>query len=154
MPSTPIDGYLRFFNIMMLLEVASDWCLGDATITRWQNLLLTHQRRYSKPTLLILISFLQTAHGWIVRMVYQRAAQYLWLKGNIYFFNRRVPKDMQGYYESCRINICFKATRQDTAARSAESIAHRLDDYWLSLRLANIDAPVLHLLRDRTLKAS
>ena len=87
-------------------------------------------------------------------MVYQRVAQYLWLKGSIYYFNRRVPKDMQGYYKSSRIVICLKTTRQDTAARSAKSIAQRLEDYWLSLRLANIDVPALHLLRDRPLKVS
>ena len=87
-------------------------------------------------------------------MVYQRVAQYLWLKGNIYYFNRSVLRDMQGHYNSCRIVICLKTTRQDTAAKSAKSIAQRLHDYWLPLSLANTDVPVLHLLRDRTLKAS
>ena len=87
-------------------------------------------------------------------MVYQRVAQYLWLKGDTYYFNRRVPKDMQGHYKSSRIVICLKTTRKETAARSARSIAQRLEDYWLSLRLANIDVPALHLLRDRPLKVS
>ena len=82
-------------------------------------------------------------------MVYQRVAQYLWLKGETYYFNRRVPKDMQGHYKASRIVICLKTTRKDTAARSAKSIAQRLEDYWLSLRLANIDVPALHLLRDK-----
>jgi len=82
-------------------------------------------------------------------MVYQRVAQYLWLKGETYYFNRRVPKDLQGYYKASRIVICLKTTRKDTAARSAKSIAQKLEDYWLSLRLANIDVPALHLLRDK-----
>jgi len=87
-------------------------------------------------------------------MVYQRVAQYLWLKGSIYYFNRRVPKDVMGHYKSSRIVICLKTTRKDTAARSARSIAQRLEDYWMSLRLANIDVPALHLLRDRPQKLS
>jgi integrase len=87
-------------------------------------------------------------------MVYQRVAQYLWLKGETYYLNRRVPKDMQGHYQASRIVICLKTTRKDTAARSAKSIAQRLEDYWLSLRLANIDVPALHLLRDRPQKVS
>ena len=87
-------------------------------------------------------------------MVYQRVAQYLWLKGETYYFNRRVPKDMQGHYKASRIVICLKTTRKDTAARSAKSIAQRLEDYWLSLRLANIDVPALHLLRDRPQKVT
>jgi integrase len=84
-------------------------------------------------------------------MVYQRVAHYLWLKGDTYYFNRRVPKDMQGHYKASRIVICLKTTRKDTAVRSAKSIAQRLEDYWLSLRLSKLDIPALHLLRDRPL---
>jgi integrase len=87
-------------------------------------------------------------------MVYQRVAHYLWLKGSIYYFNRRVPKDMQGHYKASRIVICLKTTRKETAVRSAKSIAQRLEDYWLSVRLANIDVPALHLVRDKPLRPS
>ena len=87
-------------------------------------------------------------------MVYQRVAHYLWLKGDTYYFNRRVPKDMQGHYKTSRIVICLKTTRKDSAVRSAKSIAQRLEDYWLSLRLSKIDVPGLHLLRDKPVSAS
>lgn len=87
-------------------------------------------------------------------MVYQRVVHYLWLKGDTYYFNRRVPKDMQGHYKSSRIIICLKTTRKDTAIRSAKSIAQRLEDYWLSLRLSKLDIPALHLLRDKPVSAS
>ena len=87
-------------------------------------------------------------------MVYQRVAHYLWLKGDTYYFNRRVPKDMQGHYKASRIIICLKTSRKDTAVRSAKSIAQRLEDYWLSLRLSKIEVPGLHLLRDKPVSAS
>ena len=87
-------------------------------------------------------------------MVYQRVAHYLWLKGDTYYFNRRVPKDMQGHYKASRIIICLKTSRKDTAVRSAKSIAQRLEDYWLSLRLSKLDIPGLHLLRDKPVSAS
>jgi len=87
-------------------------------------------------------------------MVYQRVAHYLWLKGDTYYFNRRVPKDMQGHYKASRIVICLKTTRKDSAVRSARSIAQRLEDYWLSLRLSKLDIPALHLVRDRPLSPS
>ena len=87
-------------------------------------------------------------------MVYHRVAHYLLLKGDTYYFNRRVPKDMQGHYKSSRIIICLKTSRKDTALRSAKSIAQRLEDYWLSLRLSQLDIPALHLLRDRPLAVS
>jgi len=87
-------------------------------------------------------------------MVYQRVAQYLWLKGETYYFNRRVPKDLKGHYKASRIVLCLKTTKKDTALRSAKSISQRLEDYWLSLRLAKIDIPALHLVRDKPLLPS
>ena len=87
-------------------------------------------------------------------MVYQRVAHYLWLKGDTYYFNRRLPKDMQGHYKASRIIICLKTSRKDTAVRSAKSISQRLEDYWLSLRLSKLDLPALHLLRDKPVSAS
>jgi len=87
-------------------------------------------------------------------MVYQNSASYLWIKGQTYYFNRRVPKDIQSYYSSSRIVICLKTSRRDSALRTAKSIAQRLEDYWTSLRLANIDIPAFHLLRREPQKLS
>jgi integrase len=87
-------------------------------------------------------------------MVYHDIASYLWVKGQTYYFNRRVPKDVQAHYKASRIVICLKTSRKDQAIRAARSIAQRLEDYWLSLRLANIDVPALHLLRDKPLNMS
>jgi len=84
-------------------------------------------------------------------MVYHDMASYLWVKGQTYYFNRRVPKDVQAHYKASRIVICLKTSRKDQAIRAARSIAQRLEDYWMSLRLANIDVPALHLLRDKPL---
>jgi len=87
-------------------------------------------------------------------MVYHNSASYLWIKGQTYYFNRRVPKDIQPHYSSSRIVICLKTSRRDSALRTARSIAQRLEDYWTSLRLANIDIPAFHLLRREPQKLS
>ena len=79
---------------------------------------------------------------------------YVFLKGNTYYFNRHVPLDVRPYYKSARVILCLKTSRRDQAIRAAKSIAQSLEDYWLSLRLANVDVPALHLLRDRPLKVS
>ncbi|MGA1186561.1 MAG: DUF6538 domain-containing protein, partial [Candidatus Puniceispirillaceae bacterium] len=79
---------------------------------------------------------------------------YVFLKGNTYYFNRHVPLDVREYYKSARVILCLKTSRRDQAIRAAKSIAQRLEDYWLSLRLANIDVPALHLLRERPQKLS
>ena len=87
-------------------------------------------------------------------MVYHDMASYLWVKGQTYYFNRRVPKDVQAHYKASRIVICLKTSRKDQAIRAARSIAQRLEDYWLSLRLANLDIPAFHLLRSEPQKLS
>jgi len=79
---------------------------------------------------------------------------YVFLKGTTYYFNRHVPLDVMPYYKSDRVILCLKTSRKDQAIRAARSIAQRLEDYWMSLRLANIDVPALHLLRDRPLRVS
>ena len=79
---------------------------------------------------------------------------YVFLKGTTYYFNRHVPLDVRPYYKSDRAILCLKTNRKDQVIRAARSIAQRLEDYWLSLRLANIDVPALHLLRDRPLRVS
>jgi integrase len=87
-------------------------------------------------------------------MVYHDMASYLWVKGQTYYFNRRVPKDVQAHYKASRIVICLKTSRKDQAIRAAKSIAQRLEDYWMSLRLANLDIPAFHLLRSEPQKLS
>ncbi|MDA8536772.1 tyrosine-type recombinase/integrase [Alphaproteobacteria bacterium] len=87
-------------------------------------------------------------------MVYHDMASYLWVKGQTYYFNRRVPKDVQAHYKASRIVICLKTSRKDQAIRAARSIAQRLEEYWMSLRLANLDIPAFHLLRSEPQKLS
>ena len=79
---------------------------------------------------------------------------YVFLKGNTYYFNRHVPLDIRQYYKSDRVILCLKTDKRDRALRAAKSIAQRLEDYWLSLRLSKIDVPALHLLRDKSVSAS
>ena len=81
----------------------------------------------------------------------RRVIQYVYQRGTTYYFVRRVPKDVQQHYKSSRVVICLRTSRRDQALRAGMSIAQRLEDYWLSLRLANLDIPGLHLLRDKPL---
>jgi hypothetical protein len=76
---------------------------------------------------------------------------HVFLKGNTYYFNRHIPLDVREYYKFDRVILCLKTDRRDRAVRDAKSIAPRLEDYWLSLRLTKIDIPALHLLRDKPL---
>ncbi|XDZ69930.1 DUF6538 domain-containing protein [Alphaproteobacteria bacterium LSUCC0744] len=87
-------------------------------------------------------------------MVYKQDPTYLWLKGNTYYFSRHIPFDIQPHYKSSRVVICLKTDCRVRAKQAARSIAQRLEDYWMSLRLANLDIPAFHLLRSEPQKLS
>ena len=79
---------------------------------------------------------------------------YLYLKGKTFYFNRHVPLDLKGHYKTRRIRLCLKTASPFEAAKAARSIAQRLDDYWMALRLSSMDIPALHLLRQKPLEPS
>ncbi|MDB9715486.1 hypothetical protein OAA72_01920 [Amylibacter sp.] len=72
--------------------------------------------------------------------------EYLWLKGGFYFFRRHVPVDVQKHYERSCVVICLKTRSKASALRASRSIASKLDDFWMQLRLSEIDVPASHLL--------
>ena len=78
-------------------------------------------------------------------MVYKQC-EYLWLKGGFYYFRRHVPVDVQQHYERSCIVICLKTKSRASALRASRSIASKLDDFWMQLRLSVIDVPASHLL--------
>ena len=77
-------------------------------------------------------------------MVYKLDPSYLWLKGRTYYYNRHFPRDVQSHYSCRRLVICLKTHKHDLAVRSARGISQRLEEYWLSLRMARMDIPALH----------
>ena len=68
-------------------------------------------------------------------------AHYLMCKGGVFYFTRHVPNDLQRHYETPRIVICLKTRNQNAAFKASRSIAAKLDDFWLQMRVANMDVP-------------
>ena len=79
-------------------------------------------------------------------LTYKNSSSHLRIRQGIYHFVRRVPSDLQQYYKSDRISLSLKTRSHNHALRTASSINQRLDDYWLGLRLKEMDVPALHLL--------
>ena len=73
-------------------------------------------------------------------------AHYLMCKGGVYYFTRHVPNDIQKYYEKPRIVLCLKTRSKSAAMKASNSLASKLDDFWLKLRISNIDVPASNLL--------
>ena len=73
-------------------------------------------------------------------------AHYLMCKGGVYYFTRHVPNDLQKHYEKPRIVLCLKTRSKSAALKASHSFASKLDDFWLKMRVSNIDVPASHLL--------
>ena len=70
-------------------------------------------------------------------MVHQ-SCSYLKLKGNTYYFSRRVPKSLQRHFKTDRVEVCLHTPQQSLAVRQAQMLAVELDDHWYILRRREI----------------
>ena len=75
-----------------------------------------------------------------------KSAHYLMCKGGVFYFIRHVPNDLQRHYETPRIVICLKTRNHASALRASRSMAAKLDDFWLQMRLSHLDVPALDRL--------
>ena len=71
---------------------------------------------------------------------------YLWQKRGVYYFRRKVSNDVQQHYESPQIVICLKTKSKSAAIKASRSIASKLDDFWLQMRISDMGVPASNLL--------
>jgi integrase len=76
----------------------------------------------------------------------QKHPKHTFMKGDVYYFSRAVPCDLQDLYAKPRIVQSLKTKSVVHARRSASLLSAKLDDYWLGLRLKRVDVPAKHLL--------
>ena len=65
----------------------------------------------------------------------------------IYYYVRRVPHDLTSHYDVKRLCFSLKTKSASAANRASKSINQRLEDYWLGLRLQNIDIPAIQVVK-------
>ena len=75
-----------------------------------------------------------------------KSAHYLMCKGGVYYFTRHVPNDLQRHYEKPRVVMCLKTRSRNSALKASHSLASKLDDFWLQMRIAEMDVPASNLL--------
>ena len=71
---------------------------------------------------------------------------YTFVKGNVYYFSRAIPKDLKSYYCRPRVIQSLRTTNRRHAGNSSRLLSVRLEDYWHDLRLRNTEPPCAHLL--------
>ena len=67
--------------------------------------------------------------------------QFTYRKDGVFYFSRRIPKDIRDHYETDKFVMSLRTKSRETAARSARAIAARLDEYWMSLRIDGLGIP-------------
>ena len=60
---------------------------------------------------------------------------YLTNRNGIYYFQRRVPKDVRSHYKSHAIACSLKTRSRRVALRAASSLSLQLEEYWMTLRV-------------------
>ena len=81
------------------------------------------------------------------KVIYKDAYQYVADRDGIFYYVRRVPHDVKQHYASPRISFSLKTKSQYLAVPAAKSVTQRLEDYWLGLRLHQMDIPAIHFVK-------
>ena len=75
-----------------------------------------------------------------------KSPSYIQQRNGRLYFVRRVPDDIRSHYTAPKIRRSLRTKSISVATRSAKSINQRLEDYWLGLRLQQIDIPAINLV--------
>ena len=68
-------------------------------------------------------------------------------RAGIYYYVRRIPADLNKHYSVKRLCFSLRTRSHSQAMRTASSVHQRLKDYWLGIRLQQMDIPAIHLVK-------
>lgn len=74
---------------------------------------------------------------------------YTFTKDGVFYFTRRIPKELKQHYTSPRIAYSLRTKSPKIAETRARRAADQLDEYWYHLRQRNTQLPGKHMLRDQ-----
>lgn len=80
-------------------------------------------------------------------MAENKTAPNSFVKDGVYYFVRRVPKDLQHHYTSRKISYSLRTRSAVVASSRAIRASQKLDEYWYHLRIKENDLPGKHILR-------
>lgn len=80
-------------------------------------------------------------------MLETKSAPYTFVKQGIFYFSRRVPRDLSHHYKSSRIMYSLRTRSAVLATSRALRAVQQLDEHWYHLRIRDVDLPGKHLLR-------
>lgn len=72
---------------------------------------------------------------------------FTFVKDGVFYFSRRIPKELLSYYTSPRIAYSLRTRSANVAEARARKAADQLDEYWFHLRSQDAELPGRHMLR-------
>ena len=75
--------------------------------------------------------------------------KYTFVKDDVYYFSKAIPNDLLHHYSKSRIVISLKTKSSYRAGTASRMLLAKLEDYWLGLRLKELEVPAAHLLRSQ-----
>ncbi|WP_232897163.1 DUF6538 domain-containing protein [Pontibaca salina] len=78
---------------------------------------------------------------------------FTFVKDGVFYFSRRIPKELKPHYTSPRITYSLRIRSAKIAEARARGAADQLDEYWYHLRSREVTLPGKHMLRQRRISA-
>lgn len=72
--------------------------------------------------------------------------QYTFKKGQVFYYSRTVPKDVEKHYSTKRIIVSLRTKSFHQARIIANDYSSKLEQYWLGIRLQESNIPALRLV--------
>ncbi|WP_133489370.1 DUF6538 domain-containing protein [Aliiroseovarius marinus] len=72
---------------------------------------------------------------------------FTFVKDGVFYFSRRIPKELRDHYTSPRIAYSLRTKSPKIAEARARRAADQLDEYWYHLRCRDVELPGKHMLR-------
>ncbi len=73
--------------------------------------------------------------------------KYTYRKDGVFYFSKQVPL-ICSYYSKKRIVLCLRTKSANQAQQASKAVLAKLEDYWLKLRIKNLDVTASHLLNE------
>ena len=75
------------------------------------------------------------------------APEHVMIRDGVYYYVRHIPCDLASIYSVTRLCFSLKTKSLKAAIRTSKSVTQRLEDYWLGLRLQNMDIPAIQVVK-------
>ena len=75
------------------------------------------------------------------------APEHVMIRDGVYYYVRHIPYDLASVYSVKRLCFSLKTKSLKAAIRTSMSVSQRLEEYWLGLRLQNMDIPAIQVVR-------